>query len=42
MIAKLWAKKIVEGDRTFADVPEKLKDQVRTILIESGYGALVI
>lgn len=33
MIAKLWVKYIVAGDKTFADVPSRLKDQVRALLL---------
>ena len=42
MMAMLWAQKIMLGKRTFADVPVKLKDQVREILIESGMEELII
>ena len=41
MIAKLWAKKIIEGVKTFDEVPTQLKEQVRDILIENGYDDLV-
>ena len=44
MIVKLWVQKIIEGSKqktegskTFADVPSKLKDSVRKLLIEQGY-----
>lgn len=42
MIAKLWAKKIIEGAKTFDEVPTQLKEQVRDILIENGYDDLVV
>ena len=32
MIAELWAKKIIAGDRTFDEVPRLLKDKVKEIL----------
>ena len=41
MMAMLWAQKIILGKKTFADVPAKLKEQVREILIESGLDELI-
>lgn len=41
MIAELYTEKIIEGKKTFDDVPRLLKDKVREILIESGYEELV-
>lgn len=35
-IAKIWAKNIVEGNKTFNDVPAKLKEYVKEWLIEWG------
>ena len=32
MIAELWAKKIIAGERTFNEVPRLLKDKVKEIL----------
>lgn len=32
MIAELWAKKIIAGERTFKEVPRLLKDKVKEIL----------
>lgn len=32
MIAELWAKRIIAGERTFDEVPRLLKDKVREIL----------
>jgi len=32
MIAELWAKKIIAGERTFEEVPRLLKDKVKKIL----------
>ena len=29
MIAELWAKKIIVGERTFEEVPRLLKDKVK-------------
>jgi len=42
MIAKLWADRVISGDKTFAQVPAKLKDQVREILIERGREDLIV
>lgn len=36
-VAELWAKKIVAGDRTYAEIPAQLKDEVDTLLDEAGY-----
>ena len=33
MIAELWAKKIIAGERTFDEVPRLLKDKVKEILV---------
>lgn len=40
MLAMLWAQQILLGKKTFDQVPKLLKDQVREILIDSGYGDL--
>lgn len=40
MLVKLWAKTIIEGKRTFAQVPAKLKDGVKAALEAAGYGDL--
>ena len=42
MIAKLWTDRIIAGDKTFAQVPAKLKEQVRQLLIDSGHEDLII
>lgn len=41
MIAMLWAQRIMNGKKTFADVPRLLKEQVKEILIESGVEELI-
>lgn len=41
MVAMLWAQKIIYGKKNFSDVPEKLKDKVREILIESDLEELM-
>lgn len=41
MIAMLWAQQIMLSKKTFEDVPRLLKDQVKEILIESGFEDLV-
>lgn len=33
-MAMIYALLIIKGKKTFADVPEKLKDQVRELLID--------
>lgn len=42
MLAFLWANQIILGKKTFRQVPAKLKDQVREILIDAGCEDLVI
>ena len=41
MMALLWAQQIMLGKKTFDQVPRLLKEQVREILIDSGYEELV-
>ena len=41
MLAMLWANQIILGKKTFAQVPVKLKDQVREILIDAGCEDLI-
>jgi hypothetical protein len=41
-ISELWAKRIIAGDKTYAEVPAKLKDEVATVLEESGHKELVV
>lgn len=41
MVAKLWAQQIMIEKKSYSQVPPKLKDQVKEILIESGCGDLV-
>lgn len=36
-IAELWANRIIEGDKKFEDVPRRLKNDVKSILISRGY-----
>lgn len=40
MLAMLWAQQIILGKKTFAQVPKLLKDRVREILEDSGFGNL--
>ena len=40
MIAKLWAEQVMNGKKTFEQVPAKLKEQVKALLIEYGMGNL--
>lgn len=41
MLALLYAQQIMLGKRTFSSVPNKLKPQVREILIDSGMEELI-
>lgn len=41
MMAMLWAQQIMLGKKTYAQVPVKLKEQVKEILIDSGCEDLV-
>lgn len=41
MIAKLWAEQIINGKKTFEQVPSKLKELVKEVLIERGREDLV-
>lgn len=36
MMAMFFAQRVILGKTLFKDVPEKLKEQVREILIDSG------
>lgn len=40
MMALLWAQQIMLGKKTFAQVPAKLREQVRELLVDSGVGEL--
>lgn len=42
MLAMLWAIQIINGKKTFSQVPAKLKEQVREILIDAGCEDLII
>ena len=41
MMAMLWAQQIMLGKKTYAQVPAKLKDQVRELLVDSGCEHLI-
>lgn len=41
MMAMLWCQQIILGKKTFAQVPAKLKAQVRELLIDSGCEDLI-
>lgn len=41
MIAMLWAQQIILEKKTYAQVPRRLKDKVKEILIDSGMEELV-
>lgn len=40
-MAMFFAQRVILGKTAFADVPAKLKDQVKEILLESGLETLV-
>ncbi len=40
MMAMLWCQQILLGKKTFAQVPKLLKEQVKELLIDSGYPEL--
>ena len=42
MMAMLWVQQILLGKKTYAQVPRLLKEQVKELLIDSGYEDLVI
>lgn len=41
MIAKLWADSIINNKKTFSQVPSKLRDKVKALLVEAGREDLV-
>ena len=41
MIAMLWAQQIILEKKTYAQVPRRLKDKVKEILVDSGMEELV-
>lgn len=41
-ISQLWADKIIAGEKTYAEVPAQLKDEVKEDLINKGHPELVI
>ncbi len=41
MMAMLWCQQIILGKKTFSQVPAKLKEQVRQLLIDSGCEDLI-
>lgn len=41
MIAMLWTQRIIYGKKDFVNVPARLKDQVRELLIECGCEELI-
>lgn len=42
MMAMLWTQQILLGKKTYAQVPRLLKEQVRELLIDSGYEELAV
>ena len=41
MIAMLWTQRILNGKKTYAQVPRLLKERVKELLIESGCEDLI-
>jgi hypothetical protein len=41
MMAMLWCQQIMYGKKTYADVPAKLKQKVRELLVDSGCEDLI-
>ena len=41
MMAMLWCQQIMLGKKTHADVPAKLKQKVRELLVDSGCEDLI-
>jgi hypothetical protein len=42
MIARLWAQQIVDGNKTFSQVPTRLKEQVKEVLIKWNKQDLIV
>lgn len=36
-VAELWAKRVIAGDKPYADIPAKLKTEVDNLLDKAGY-----
>lgn len=41
MMAMLWCQQIMLGKKTFSQVPAKLREQVKELLMDSGCGHLI-
>lgn len=41
-MARLWARQIILGKKTYKQVPRLLAEQVKQILIDSGYAELAV
>ena len=41
MMAMLWVQQIINGKKTYSQVPRLLKEQVKELLIDSGLEELV-
>lgn len=42
MMAMFFAQRVILGKTAFADVPAKLKDQVRELLVDAGLAELAV
>lgn len=41
-VARIWADKIIAGERTYKEVPKKLKTPVAEALTEKGHPEFII
>lgn len=41
-MSMLWAKQVMSGKKTYAQVPRLLKEQVKEILISNGMEDLIV
>lgn len=41
MLARLWANQVIDGNKSFFDVPSKLQDAVSQLLIDNGFEELI-
>lgn len=39
-MAAVYASLVIKGEKTFDEVPEKIRDKVKVILIEKGFAEL--
>lgn len=39
-MAAIYASLVIKGEKTFSEVPERIRDKVKAILIEKGFAEL--